>query len=466
MLFGLFGSEEKVGYVDCSKVKTGLHNRCLAAKVLIQKFSGNNSADINEDDFNRFKNIAEELCGIKTLVYDHARKYIDFTNSKINEKVDYPELGVGELVNLTKERLALIAPKLKDYVEEDKKRDTEVIESIKNLGADSMESMNKVIEIMRKADKNLKDIPIETQIEMTKKILENKEFIDVIQKIVPTDIIKEFMAEVNSAEAKEEKTDKKEDDKKEDPVKDNTAVETNSKEETPNTEEKPADEKSEVKDEEKIDPEAPADLGLKTQEQLSVVEFKDPKKRDEKIQEAISEGVENGELKITTPAEKQKPADPVTKEENKQETKNENSVQKTDAKPASKFVATYADKIKEGFTEYQAKMFDKVMKKLEDLVSKDWGEDIKLTNILVKRFDKENKLITFLLENDSKNRPLIEVFYHTGNNKQTTLWYGSANVLVDALKKRKEDSKTDEKMKAKCYNVNFNSIPGYVAPAK
>ena len=212
----------------------------------------------------------------------------------------------------------------------------------------------------------------------------------------------------------------------------------------------------EEKSEEKNNPQTQVTPELMTQEDFEsekkkIVEIKkSTKTTDEKIQEAISEGVEKGDIKVTT-HDKQK-EDLVKEEEHENKTGESNH----------KFMATFADKIKSGMTEYQSKMFDKVMKKMEDLVNKDWGEDIKLTNVLVKRFDKENKLITFLFENDSKNTPLVEVFYFTGNNRQLTNKYKSANDFVDALKARKEAAKKDEKLKSKCYNVNFNSIPGYV----
>lgn len=437
MLFGLFGSEEKKGYVDCSKIKTGIHSRCLAAKVLIQKFSGNNSSDINEEDFNKFKNIAEELCGIQELIYDPDKKYIDFSNSKINENVEYPVLTTGKLVSMTVEELISIAPKLKCYETEkdDSKDDSDVIDNIKNLGKDNMESINKVIDIIRKADKRLKNVSLEDQIKMSKKILENKEFMNVIKEFIPIDDIVKCVNEFSTEFKDNDKTDS------------NTEIINEKSQESS----KLVEEKSE----EKNNPQTQVTPELMTQEDFEsekkkIVEIKkSTKTTDEKIQEAISEGVEKGDIKVTTP-DKQK--EDLVKEEHENKTGESNH----------KFMATFADKIKSGMTEYQSKMFDKVMKKMEDLVNKDWGEDIKLTNVLVKRFDKENKLITFLFENDSKNTPLVEVFYFTGNNRQLTNKYKSANDFVDALKARKEAAKKDEKLKSKCYNVNFNSIPGYV----
>ena len=434
MLFGLFGSEEKKGYVDCSKIKTGIHSRCLAAKVLIQKFSGNNSSDINEEDFNKFKNIAEELCGIQELIYDPDKKYIDFSNSKINENVEYPVLTTGKLVSMTVEELISIAPKLKCY--ETEKDDSDVIDNIKNLGKDNMESINKVIDIIRKADKRLKNVSLEDQIKMSKKILENKEFMNVIKEFIPIDDIVKCVNEFSTEFQDNDKTDS------------NTGISHEESQESS----KLVEEKSE----EKNNPQTQVTPELMTQEDFEsekkkIVEIKkSTKTTDEKIQEAISEGVEKGDIKVTT-HDKQK-EDLVKEEEHENKTGESNH----------KFMATFADKIKSGMTEYQSKMFDKVMKKMEDLVNKDWGEDIKLTNVLVKRFDKENKLITFLFENDSKNTPLVEVFYFTGNNRQLTNKYKSANDFVDALKARKEAAKKDEKLKSKCYNVNFNSIPGYV----
>lgn len=440
MLFGLFGSEEKKGYVDCSKIKTGIHSRCLAAKVLIQKFSGNNSADIKEEDFNRFKSIAEELCGIQELIYDPGKKYIDFSNSKINENVEYPVLTTGKLVNMTVEELISIAPKLKCYEVEkdDSKDDSDVIDNIKTLGKDNMESINKVIDIIRKADKRLKNVSLEDQIKMSKKILENKEFMNVIKEFIPIDDIVKCVNEFS--------TEFKDDDK------------TDSNAEIINEEPKESSKPVEEKSEEKNDPQTQVTPELKTQEDFAekkkIVEIKkSTKTTEEKIKEAVAEGVEKGDLKVTVTTPDKQKEDLVKKEEPEIKTGESNH----------KFMATFADKIKSGMTEYQSKMFDKVMKKMEDLVNKDWGEDIKLTNVLVKRFDKENKLITFLFENDSKNTPLVEVFYFTGNNRQLTNKYKSANDFVDALKARKEAAKKDEKLKSKCYNVDFNSIPGYVA---
>lgn len=247
-------------------------------------------------------------------------------------------------------------------------------------------------------------------------------------------------------------------------------------------EEKPAEEKKEEvkqetskpaepeKKEEKIDPQAPADIGLKTKEDLQeIVEIKkDHKKETAKPAEPVKKAEPKPEVKAEVKKEEKEetvvvtppPAPEVKKEEVKVEQK---PVQATTTETAkSSFMVTYADKVRENMSKFESDIFDKVLKKFEKANTEGkLKSDIKITQILVKRCDKENKLVTFLFVNDSKTCPLIEVFYFTGNNRQSTESYANAAELVESLKDRREKAKTDKTLEPKCYNIKYSMIPGY-----
>ena len=335
-----------------------------------------NNKEIQKDTFWKYSDAVKEYCGLKSLEYNETSKKV---TGKMDEKNHCPILNTSRIMYLRKEEILAIAPKLSlDYKEAAKPA----------------------------AVPEKKDEVTDDAIKDAIKLLSSKFGMETINKAI--EVVRKETKPVENAATKKEV--------------------------------KPAEVKPEVKKEEPIDPQAPAKVELKTQEQLSVVEIKKPEQRDEKIQTAIAEGVSNGELKVTA------------------------TEKKVEEKP--KFMVTFADNVKAGLTDYQTKMFDKVIGKLEKLKEQGFDDDIKITKILVKRFDKENKLITFLLANASNKYPLIEVFYNTGNNRQYVDVYRTANDFVNAAKKRREDAKKDKSLVKKCYNINYQEIPGYVAPSK
>lgn len=229
------------------------------------------------------------------------------------------------------------------------------------------------------------------------------------------------------------------------------------------------------KKEEKIDPQEPANIGLKTKEDLlqEIVEIKkDPKKETIKPAEPVKKAEPKPEVKaevkkeetvIVTPP----PAPEVKKEEVNVEQKPVQATATTEtAKPS--FMVTYADQMRNSFSDYEKKIFDKVIKKLEDLVAKKgFNIDIKLVRWIVKNFSNSNKLVSFVFVNDNKEFPLIEVFYDTsgksGRYNQKTNRYRNADELINAMEKRREEAKADPDKEKYCYNLKREDIPGYVA---
>lgn len=396
-------SKKNEEHETVENLRTGKQSRLLATNIVLKKLAEDDL--ISKENFFAGKVIIEDVCGITNLTYDELKCEVIDGGVTLEMAGKQPKITVYKADALTKEELLQLYPDLKN------------------------------IQIRVKSKEEPKP--------------------------------EEVKPEEKHAEVKES-SDKKEEVKKETP-----------KSSEKKTEEKPKTEvKQETKKEEKIDPEAPANIGLKTDEELKaekvkVVEIKkdipkpEVKKEDPKpVPQEKKEPVKQEEVKVDPKREETvKPAEPVKKEEEKQKQQPPSTATTTDTK--KDVMVTYADTIKDNFSKFESDIFDKVIKKWEK--GKEDGKvtsDIKLTQCLVKRCDKENKLVTFLFVNDNKVCPLIEVFYHTSNNVQSMESYSSANELITALKKRKEDAKTDKNLVKKCYNIKYSTIPGYVEPAK
>ena len=385
-------------------LRTGKRSRIAAASIVLKKLAEDTL--VSKVNFDAGKVIIEKVCGIENLTYDEKECAIIDGGLTLDMAAIQPIITIYKADALTKEDLLKLVPELAEIKIVVKSKDKEKKEeNIKTSDSKSKEEIKQEPEPDKKEEK-----PVEEKVE--------------------TD---------STSESKEEI--------KQEPSSENPKPEV-------------------------INPNDPADISLKT-----IVEIQEESKTtDEKIQTAIAEGVDKGDLKVTsTPAEKKSEevkSNPVVEtpvkkstsaEVKKEETKVEQKpVQATIETAKPSFMVTYADKVRENMSKFESDIFDKVLKKFEKANTEGrLKSDIKITQILVKRCDKENKLVTFLFVNDSKTCPLIEVFYFTGNNRQSTESYANAAELVASLKDRREKSKTDKSLEPKCYNIKYSMIPGY-----
>lgn len=419
---GNWFEKENKEFETNEELRTSKHSRLTAARIVMKKLIAENNEYLSKENFESSKKILEDVTGITNLTYDEKECEIIDGGLTLDLAGIKPKITIYKASALTKEEMLVLCPELKE-------------------------------------------IHIVPQ-KPLKKEEDKKEEVKAEDKKQETTDTKEEKSEVKEEAKPEENTAEE---KKEEPVE--------VKKEEPKAEEKPAEEK-------KIDPTAPADLGLKTQEELTeekkvVVEIKNAT-TTEKIEQAVCEGHEKGEVKIVAPSKKEeKPVDKKPEAEAKEEKKVESKVEKQvetkevkkDEKPVETakptVMVTFADKVKEGFSKFENEIFDKTIAKFSTGAKEGKLKfDIKITDVLVKKCDKENKIVTFVFVNDNKQYPLLETFYYTGNNKQSTTPFTDANSFIKAHKERNEAAKKDEKLKPKCYNIKYSTIPGYVAPAK
>ena len=385
-------------------LRTGKRSRIAAASIVLKKLAEDTL--VSKENFEAGKTIIEKVCGIANLTYDEKECAIIDGGLTLDMAAIQPIITIYKADALTKEDLLKLVPELAEI---------------------------KIV-VAKSKDKEKKEENIKT----------------------------------SDSESKEKIKQEPETDKKEEkPVEEKVETDSVAKTETEESKQKTSSEEPKP---EVINPNDPADISLKT-----IVEIQEESKTtDEKIQTAIAEGVDKGDLKVTsTPAEKKSEevkSNPVVETPVKNSTSAEVKKEKVkvDQKPTQttettkSFMITFADKVRENMSKFENEIFDKVLKKFEKAnVDGKLKSDIKITSILVKRCDKENKMVTFLLVNDSKEYPLLEVFYFTGNNKMSLESYATANELVDALKNRREKSKTDKSLEPKCYNIKYSMIPGY-----
>ena len=420
---GNWFEKENKEFETNEELRTSKHSRLTAARIIMKKLIAENNEYLSKDNFESAKKILEDVTGLVNLTYDEKECDIIDGGLTLDLAGIKPKITIYKASALTKDEMIAIAPELKEIhivpqkplkKEEDKKEEVKAEEK-KQETADTKDNKSEVKEEAKPEEKK-DEKPVEVKEEKSEEV----------------------------AKSKESKTEEK------------------------------LSEKEEVK---KIDPEAPADLGLKTQEQIAeekkvVVEIKNAT-ATEKIEQAVCEGHEKGEIKVKFAKKEEKPV-----EEKKEVKKDEKVVKenkdpkpeekkKTASKTKKQPMITFADKVKVGMSKYEAEVFDKVIDKFNSAVKEGKLKiDVKITDVLVKDYNDDNKLASFLFVNDNKQYPIIETFYKTDENIQSSTPFKTVEDYIKHHKNLIQEAKKDPTLKPKCYNIKYSTIPGYVAPAK